>query len=83
MAGSKIPRIGTKPYARPPEKEKQESEGKKPVHKLFMTKRPTSSGSALVSWREILKSVRVLNGPEDKATTVREKHKRYGKQEQL
>ncbi|KAI0006015.1 hypothetical protein BJV74DRAFT_792435 [Russula compacta] len=45
MAGSRIPRIGVKPYTRPPEKEKQKGEGKEPVHKLFVTKRPTS-GSA-------------------------------------
>lgn len=50
MAGSRIPRIGAKPYARPPEKEKRKGEGKEPVHKLFMTKRPTS-GSAPVSRR--------------------------------
>lgn len=49
MASSRIPRIGAKPYARPPEKEKQQGKGKEPVHKLFLTKRPTSSGSAPVS----------------------------------
>lgn len=49
IAGSRIPRIGAKPYARPPEKEKQQGKGKESVHKLFLTKRPTSSGSALVS----------------------------------
>jgi len=44
VAGSRIPRIGVKPYARPPpEKEKQQGKGKEPVHKLFMTKRPTST----------------------------------------
>lgn len=48
MAGSKIPRIGVKPYAKPPEKEKQQVKGKESVHRLFMTKRPTS-GAAPVS----------------------------------
>jgi hypothetical protein len=43
MAGSRIPRIGVKPYSRPPDKEKQQCKGKEPVHRLFMTKRPTSS----------------------------------------
>lgn len=54
MAGSRIPRIGAKPYARPPAKEKQQDKGKEPVHKLFMTKRPTSSGSALVSVTKVV-----------------------------
>jgi hypothetical protein len=54
MAGSKIPRIGVKPYARPPEKEKQQVKGKESVHRLFMTKRPTS-GTVPVSSRKILK----------------------------
>ena len=54
MAGSRIPRIGAKPYARPPEKEKQQGKGKEPVRKLFMTKRPTSSGSALVSGNKVV-----------------------------
>jgi hypothetical protein len=54
VAGSRIPRIGVKPYARPPpEKAKQQGKGKEPVHKLFMTKRPTST-SVPVSSREIL-----------------------------
>ncbi|KAH9966649.1 hypothetical protein BC827DRAFT_686670 [Russula dissimulans] len=57
VAGSRIPRIGTKAYARPPEKEKQESKGMKPIHKLFMTKRPTSSGSALTKQVRIVKNV--------------------------
>jgi len=52
MVTSRIPRIGAKPYARPPEKEKQQDKGKDPVHKLLMTKRPMSTGLAPVSWRE-------------------------------
>jgi hypothetical protein len=58
MAGSRIPRIGVKPYARPPEKQRQQEKGKESVHRLFMAKRPTSS-SVPVSWQEICKSVRV------------------------
>lgn len=54
MAASRIPRIGVKPYARPPEKERQQGKGKEPVHRLFMTKRPTSS-SVPVSWQEFVK----------------------------
>ncbi len=49
MAGSRIPRIGAKPYARPQEKEKQHGKGNEAVRKLLMTKRPTPSGLALVS----------------------------------
>ncbi|KAI9509363.1 hypothetical protein F5148DRAFT_1188206, partial [Russula earlei] len=48
MAGSRIPRIGAKPYARPVE-ERQQGKGKEPVRRLFMTKRPISSVSAPVS----------------------------------
>jgi hypothetical protein len=54
MASSRIPRIGAKPYARPPEKEKQQGKGKEPVHKQFLTKRPTSSSSILVSGKNVL-----------------------------
>jgi hypothetical protein len=44
MAGSRIPRIGAKPYSRPLGKEKQQGKGKDPVHKLlFMTRRSTSA----------------------------------------
>ena len=52
IASSKIPRIGAKPYARPQDKEKQRSKGKEPVHKLLMTKRPTPSGTTLVSGKK-------------------------------
>lgn len=54
MAGSRIPRIGAKPYARPQEKEKQRSKGKEPVHKLLMTKRLTPSGTTLVSGKNVV-----------------------------
>jgi hypothetical protein len=54
MAGSKIPRIGVKPYAKPPEKEKQQIKGKESVHRLLMTKRPTS-GAVPVSRRKVVK----------------------------
>jgi len=74
MAASRIPRIGVKPYARPPEKERQQGKGKEPVHRLFMAKRPTSS-SVPVSWQEICESVRVLNDTEDKACAVGEEYK--------
>jgi hypothetical protein len=82
MAVSRIPRVGVKPYARPPEKERQQGKGKEPVHRLFMAKRPTSS-SVPVSWQEICKSVRVLNDTEDKAYAVGEEYKRGRKREQL
>jgi hypothetical protein len=52
MAGSRIPRIGAKPYARPQEKEKQQGKGKEPMHRLLMAKRPTPSGSAPVSGKK-------------------------------
>jgi hypothetical protein len=54
MAGSRIPRIGVKPYAKPPEKERQQVKGKQSVHRLFMTKRPTS-GVVPVSRRNFVK----------------------------
>ena len=54
MASSRIPRIGAKPYARPQDKEKQRSKGKEPVHKLLMTKRPTPSGTTLVSGKKFV-----------------------------
>jgi hypothetical protein len=54
MASSRIPRIGAKPYARPQENEKQRSKGKESVHKLLMTKRPTPSGTSLVSGKKIV-----------------------------
>jgi hypothetical protein len=54
MASSRIPRIGAKPYARPQENEKQRSKGKDPVHKLLMTKRPTPSGTTLVSGKKVV-----------------------------
>jgi hypothetical protein len=54
MAGSRIPRIGVKPYAKPPEKEKQQVKGKQSVRGLFMTKRPTS-GVVPVSRRKFVK----------------------------
>ena len=82
MAASRIPRIGVKPYARPPEKVRQQGKGKEPVHRLFMAKRPTSS-SVPVSWQEICKSVRVLNDKEDKARAVGEEYKCGRKREQL
>ena len=82
MATSKIPRIGVKPYARPTEKERQQGKGKEPVHRLFMTKRPTSS-SVPVSWQEIYKSIRVLNDTEDKACAVGEEYKCGREREQL
>ena len=84
MAASRIPRIGVKPYARPPEKERQQGKGKEPVHRLFMAKRPTSS-SVPVSWQEICESVRILNDMEDKACTVGEEYKcdRKREREQL
>lgn len=82
MAASRIPRIGVKPYARPPEKERQQGKGKDPVHRLFMAKRPTSS-SVPVSWQEICEGVRVLNDTEDKACAVGEEYKCGRKREQL
>lgn len=54
MASSRIPRIGAKPYARPQDKEKQRSKGKEPVHKLLMAKRPTPSGTTLVSYNKVV-----------------------------
>lgn len=54
MASSRIPRIGAKPYARPQEKEKRWSKGKEPVHTLLMTKRPTHSGTTLVSGKKVV-----------------------------
>ncbi|KAH9079392.1 hypothetical protein EDB83DRAFT_2624963 [Lactarius deliciosus] len=46
--GSRIPRIGAKPYARPIEKEKQQGKGNEPPHKpAFVTRRLTPSNSAL------------------------------------
>ncbi|KAH9048117.1 hypothetical protein EDB84DRAFT_1392492 [Lactarius hengduanensis] len=70
--GSRIPRIGAKPYARPIEKEKQQEKGKEPPHKpAFVTRRLTPSNSALP------KPVRLVNtestkgsrgGPEDFAS---------------
>ena len=54
MASSRIPRIGAKPYARPQENEKQRSKGKEPVHKLLMAKRPTPSGTTLVSDKKLV-----------------------------
>ena len=54
MAISRIPRIGAKPYARPQEKEKQWNKGKEPVHTLLMTKRPTPSGTTLVSGKKVV-----------------------------
>ena len=54
MASSRIPRIGAKPYARSQDKEKQRSKGKEPVHKLLMTKRPTPSGTTLVSGKIVV-----------------------------
>lgn len=54
MAGSRIPRIGVKPYAKPPEKEKHQVKGKESVHRLFMIKRPTS-GAVPVSRQSIIK----------------------------
>jgi hypothetical protein len=54
MVSSRIPRIGAKPYARPQENEKQRSKGKEPVHKLLMAKRPTPSGTILVSGKKVV-----------------------------
>jgi hypothetical protein len=82
MAASRIPRIGVKPYARPPEKERQQGKGKEPVHRLFVAKRPTSS-SVPVSWQEACKRVRVLNDTKDKARAVGEEYKCGRKREQL
>jgi hypothetical protein len=57
-AGSRIPRIGAKPYSRPLGKEKQQGKGKEPVHKLlFMTRRPTSA-SVPVSCQSFAKITR-------------------------
>lgn len=83
MAGSRIPRIGAKPYARPPEKEKQQGKGKEPVRKLFMAKRPTSSGSALVSGNKFITNAPVLNGWEDETGAACEKCECQWKREQL
>ncbi len=55
MAGSRIPRIGAKPYARPQEKERQQGKGKEPMYRLLMAKRPTPSGSAPVSGKKSFK----------------------------
>ena len=51
MVGSRIPRIGAKPYPRPIEKEKQQGKGNEPASKpAFVTRRLTPSNSALVRW---------------------------------
>ncbi|KAI0306594.1 hypothetical protein B0F90DRAFT_777453 [Multifurca ochricompacta] len=58
VAGSRIPRIGVKLYARP-HKERQQAKGKEPGHKLlFMTRRSTS-GSAPTKPVRLVKSVNV------------------------
>ncbi|KAI0273612.1 hypothetical protein BC834DRAFT_966113 [Gloeopeniophorella convolvens] len=49
VTGSRIPRIGAKPYAKPPEKgkEAEQVKTKEPAHKLLlMTRRPTALNSA-------------------------------------
>jgi hypothetical protein len=61
MVGSRIPRIGAKPYSRPPGKEKQQGKGKEPVRKLlFMTRRPMSA-SAPVSCQSLAMIFRMLS----------------------
>jgi hypothetical protein len=83
MVGSKIPRIGAKPYSRPPVKEKQQEKGKEPVRKLlFMTRRPTSA-SVPVSCQSLAKISRMLSVCEDKTGATCEGCECYRRREQL
>lgn len=56
--GSRIPRIGAKPYPRPVEK-KQQGKGNEPAHKpTFATRRltPSNSSSVMVRWQIFLQT---------------------------
>ena len=58
--GSRIPRIGAKPYPRPVEK-KQQGKGNEPAPKpAFLARRSTPSNSALVKWQIFLQTRCVL-----------------------